>query len=44
MCVALDEGKSMEQAVLFTTKVAAVVVSCKGAGISIPLRSELNKS
>lgn len=34
----------MEQAALFTTKVAAVVVICKGVGISIPLRSELNKS
>lgn len=34
----------MEQAVLFATKVAAVVVSRKGAGISIPLRLELNKS
>lgn len=43
MCVALGEGKSMEQAVLFATKVAAIVVSRKGAGISIPSRSELNE-
>lgn len=43
MCVALGEGKSMEQAVLFATKVAAIVVSRKGAGISIPARSEMTE-
>ena len=41
MCVALCEGKPFSEAVGFATKVASIVVSRKGAGISIPWRNEI---
>ncbi len=42
MCVALCEGKNIEDAVSFATNVSAVVVGRKGAGTSIPYRSEVD--
>jgi len=42
MCVALCEGKPIDAAIEFATKVASIVVSRKGAGTSIPWRNEIN--
>ena len=41
ICVAMCEGKEMAEAIEFATKVAGIVVSRKGAGTSIPKRSEV---
>jgi len=41
MCVAMCENKSFDEAIQFATKVASIVVSRKGAGISIPTRDEV---
>lgn len=40
-CVALCEDKSFSEAIDFATKVASIVVSRKGAGISLPTRNEI---
>lgn len=41
LCVALGEEKNWDDAITFATKVASIVVSRKGAGISLPYRSEI---
>lgn len=41
MCVALCEGKNIDDAIAFATKVSSIVVSRKGAGTSLPYRSEI---
>ncbi len=41
MCVGMCEGMAFKDAVLFATKVASIVVSRKGAGPSLPMRSEV---
>ena len=41
LCVALCEGKNFDDSVSFATKVAAITVSRKGAGTSLPYRSEI---
>ncbi len=41
LCVSLGEGKSMDDAVSFSSKVSAIVVSRNGAGTSIPTRQEV---
>lgn len=42
-CVALCEGKTVEQAIKFATSVSALVVSKKGASTSLPERNEVEK-
>lgn len=41
MCVAMCEGKPLNEAIKFATKVASIVVSKKGAGTSIPVRTDI---
>lgn len=42
VCVALAEGKSLEDAVVFANKAAGIAVTRKGAQPSIPCRSEVD--
>lgn len=42
-CVALSEGKSIDEAVHFATAVSAITVSRAGAGVSIPTRAEVEE-
>ena len=42
-CVAVCEGKSMDEAIRFATAVSAITVSRVGAGASIPTRAEVDE-
>ena len=42
LCVAISENKPFSEAVEFATRVASIVVSKRGAGISIPTREEVD--
>lgn len=42
VCVALAEGKSLSEAVIFANSVSAIVVTRRGAQPSIPYRSEVD--
>lgn len=44
LCISESEGKSIDEAVSFAAKVAAITVSRKGAGVSIPSRSEAERT
>lgn len=41
LCVALSEGKSLKEAILFASKASSISVTRMGAQVSIPLRKEI---
>ena len=41
LCVALSEGKSLREAILFASKASSISVTRMGAQVSIPLREEI---
>ena len=43
LCVALSEGKSLKEAILFSSKASSISVTRMGAQCSIPFRSEIKE-
>lgn len=41
LCVALSEGKSLKEAIIFASKASSISVTRMGAQVSIPLREEI---